>query len=50
MKRIVCAMMCWSKQFNSLFYGEKKFLLSDLQDTQAFSKNENSRHLRGLGN
>ena len=50
MKRIVCAMMCWSKQFNYLFYGEKNLPLRDLQDTQAFSKNENSRHLRGLGN
>ncbi|MBR3373081.1 MAG: hypothetical protein IKN51_04850 [Bacteroidaceae bacterium] len=50
MKRIVCAMMCWSKQFYYPFTEKKNFLLRDLQDTQAFSKNENSRHLRGLGN
>ena len=43
-------MMCWSKQFYYPFTEKKNFLLRDLQDTQAFSKNENSRHLRGLGN
>ena len=43
-------MICWSKQFNYLFYEEKNFPLRDLQDTQAFSKYENSRLLRGLGN
>ncbi len=50
MKRIVCAFDVLEQTILLSLYGEKNFLLSDLQDTQAFSKNENSRHLRGLGN